>query len=47
MEWTRAISFSASKWIAGPAIKLVVDFEFEEVSLIPPGTPDPYTPPWK
>jgi hypothetical protein len=35
-----------SSWIAGPAIKVIVDFEqsLKKYPPIPPGTPDPYTP---
>jgi arylsulfatase len=36
-----------STWIAGPAIKVMVDFEktLKRFPPIAPGTPDPYTPP--
>ena len=36
-----------SSWIAGPAIKVMVDFEqsLKKYPPIPPGTPDPYKPP--
>jgi arylsulfatase len=36
-----------STWVAGPAIKVMVDFEqsLKKYPPIPPGTPDPYTPP--
>lgn len=38
-----------STWSAGPAIKVMVDFEasLKKYPPIPPGTPDPYTPPGK
>jgi hypothetical protein len=36
-----------SSWIAGPAIKVMVDFELslKKYPPIAPGTPDPYKPP--
>ena len=36
-----------SSWIAGPAIKVMVDFEqsLKKFPPIAPGTPDPYKPP--
>jgi arylsulfatase len=36
-----------SSWIAGPAMKVVVEFEqsLKKYPSIAPGTPDPYTPP--
>jgi arylsulfatase A-like enzyme len=38
-----------SSWIAGPAMKVMVDFEqsLKKYPPIPPGTPDPYQPPAK
>jgi arylsulfatase len=34
-------------WLAGPAMKIVAEFEqtLKKYTPIPPGTPDPYTPP--
>jgi hypothetical protein len=36
-----------SSWMAGPAMKVVVEFEqsLKKYPSIAPGTPDPYTPP--
>ena len=36
-----------NSWVATPAMKIVTDFEasLKKHPPIPPGTPDPYTPP--
>jgi hypothetical protein len=40
-------AFHRNSWMAGPAMKVVVEFEqsLKKHPLIAPGTPDPYTPP--
>jgi arylsulfatase len=40
-DWT------LSTWVAGPALKVMVDFEasLKKYPPIAPGTPDPYKPP--